>query len=141
MPTFAYVKNERKVHEVKGANAGACVSRRAHAIFSSDPCTLSSRTTDLQDRGRDQAVHGSVSRWRRLEAIPRSGAFALRHPDTDRSPTGRDQLPQVDSPRGGCRLLVLFRSFESPRGVRLAISQEFEDIHRIDSGTVPAFAE
>jgi hypothetical protein len=25
MPTFAYVKNERKVHEVKGANAGACV--------------------------------------------------------------------------------------------------------------------
>ncbi|TKA54964.1 hypothetical protein B0A53_02437 [Rhodotorula sp. CCFEE 5036] len=23
MPTFAYVKNERKVHEVKGANAGA----------------------------------------------------------------------------------------------------------------------
>lgn len=28
MPTFAFVKNERKVHEVKGANAAACVSAR-----------------------------------------------------------------------------------------------------------------
>lgn len=25
MPTFVYVKNERKVHEVKGANAAQCV--------------------------------------------------------------------------------------------------------------------
>lgn len=28
MPTFVYVKNERKVHEVKGANAAQCVFPR-----------------------------------------------------------------------------------------------------------------